>query len=70
MKTKRDEKELITIIILQLPDVKLSKQIIASKHPTSLPMLTKKFKKTNPFPLYWIGMISLSIEVVRGREKP
>lgn len=63
-------KQLKIIIILQLPEVKVSKKIYASNSPYSLPIDTQKFNRSIPFPRYLLGVISANTLVVMAIVNP
>ena len=63
-------KELNINIILQFPADKLSRQIYPNKSPYNFPKVTQKLIHIINFPLYSLGEISETVEIVKGKLKP
>ena len=70
MKTKTLGRELISIIALQLPEVKEVKKMAPRRTPYILPTEPVKLANTMAFPRYWWGMISAAILVTITAVKP
>lgn len=70
MKTNKLGKQLKIIIILQFPEMKVSKNMQANIKPYNLPIDTQKFNNNMPFPLYLFGVISAKTLVVMAIVNP